>query len=80
MAYQEIKTKHVIGRKQYECEWCGDKILVKEKHLSRAYSNFGEFFAARMHLDCEEAMNKSDYGLLSGGFYPGEFKRGEPLR
>lgn len=80
MSYEEIRATHPKAKKEYSCEWCNQKILVGEKHLSRAYKFDGDFNSGRMHLECEDAMNRSRYDLLAEGFYPGESARGESLR
>lgn len=80
MAYDEISAKHVTGRKDYSCEWCATKIPKGEKHLARAYRFEGDFISGRMHLDCEEAMDRSAWDLVSEGWMPGEQKRGEALK
>ena len=55
MDYVELGAKHVIGKKEYRCEWCPEPILKSEKHLSRRYVLEGECRTGRMHLECEKA-------------------------
>lgn len=80
MSYSEISATYPKARKEYRCEWCNQKILVGEKHLSRAYKFYGEFQSGRMHLECESAMEKSDNGILSDGWGPGYMERGVPVK
>lgn len=79
MSYEEIQSKHVKGRKDHSCEWCNETITKGETHLYRAYRFEGDFNAGRMHLECEKAMDRSPYDLVSEGFYPGECSRGQAL-
>lgn len=76
-SYTEISYKHVIGRKDYRCEWCDQLIPKGEKQMYRAYHFEGDFNTGRMHLECEVAMDKSDRELISEGWLPGDCKRGE---
>lgn len=76
MSYEEIRATHHRARKEYKCEWCNELIKVGEKYLSRAYKFDGDFNSGQMHLECEDAMNRSRYDLISEGFYPGECTRG----
>lgn len=77
MSYREINLTHPKARKMYRCEWCNIVIVKGERHMARVYNFCGEFQHGRMHLECEVAMEKSTSGLLSEGWQPGEFKRGE---
>jgi hypothetical protein len=75
--YTEVKAKTPKARKEYRCGWCGQKIEVGLKHFSRAYVWNGDFNTDRMHLECKDAMDRSDTGMLSEGWSPGSFARGE---
>jgi hypothetical protein len=77
MSYEEISYVHPKARKEHWCDWCGEKILKGEKHLSRAYKFQGEFMTGRMHLECENSMKKTHRDILSEGWTEGQFKRGE---
>jgi len=70
---KEIKHTQPKARKEYNCIWCGEKILVGEKHHSRAYTFDGEFQWDRLHNECYEAMNNSD---SYEGFHAYEQERG----
>jgi hypothetical protein len=76
MSYEEIHYRKVIGRNEYSCVWCGEKILKKEKHVSRVYKFDGDFHSDRLHLECEDALGQFTFDELSDGFTEGEFKRG----
>jgi hypothetical protein len=80
MSFQAIKEKLVKARNQYPCSWCNEKIEKGEKHYSRAYIIDGDFNSDRMHEECFEAMERSSYHVVSEGWYPGEFNRGEVVR
>lgn len=79
MSYEEIKSSHPKAKKQYTCIWCNGKIEIGEKHLSRAYKYEGDFQSDRMHLECEQGMNKSPHDIIAEGFLPGSFERGEVM-
>lgn len=79
MNYVELKNRYFLARKEYHCVWCGEKILIKEKYLSRSYLAEGDFYSDKMHIECENAMLKSDDELLLEGFEFGEFSRGIPI-
>ena len=76
----ELRSGHVIGRKEHWCIWCGEVIKKGEKHLSRVYVFEGDFKYDRMHLECEKALGNAprelELDLRDQGFEPGEFKRG----
>lgn len=80
MSYHELKVKEVTARKEHSCEWCGEKTAVGEKYVNRVYIYEGEFNNGHMHLDCAEAMNKSDSEYIQDGFFPGHAKRGEVIK
>ena len=77
MSYEEIKCSYPRGRKSYQCEWCGQSIEPKEKHMLRTYKFEGDFRSGRMHLECETAMMKTDSDILLDGWVFGEMERGE---
>ena len=80
MSYEEIAVSYPKARKEYDCEWCPEKILKGEKHFARTYKFCGDFQNGRMHLECEKGMNKSAHDIVSEGWLPGEFKRGEIVK
>lgn len=64
---------HPVARKEYRCEWCGEKILRGEKHFKYAGMWEGDFQNYRMHLECENACSfENSYGE---GFNPFENER-----
>ena len=79
MAYEEISSSHPVARKDYSCEWCSEKIVKGEKHFQRFYIWEGCRNNGRMHLECEEAMDKSPHENLMYGWCPGDPNRGEPI-
>lgn len=78
MSYQEISCSTVKGRKDYDCEWCDEKILKGESQVSRVYKFEGELVSGRMHPECFEAMGKSSHEI-SDGWQSGEPERGVAL-
>jgi hypothetical protein len=76
MSYTELTTSHPKGRKDYSCEWCGEKIPKGEQHLYRSYIFDGDFNSGRMHLECERAMYKTPSQELSEGWCFGSMQRG----
>ena len=76
MSYTELKYNHPTGRKDHQCEWCGENIPKGEKHMSRSYIFDGDFIAGRMHLECETAMKKSPKDEISEGWCFGSNQRG----
>lgn len=74
--YEEIRSCHLKGRKDYYCEWCGEVISKGTDHLYRVYV-FDGFQTGRMHLECEQAVNKYPHrDELMDGWTFGEMKRG----
>ena len=61
------------GRKDYRCEWCGQKILRGEQHIHFVGRWEGEFQDWRMHPECYDAANKE--GDLIDGFTPFDNER-----
>ena len=55
------------GRKEYRCEWCGEKILKDEIHAHFVGKWEGEFQDWRVHRECEKDMHSID---LQDGFTP----------
>ena len=76
MSYTELSASHPSARKEYQCEWCGQKISVGEKHLSRSFIFDGEFQTGRMHLECEKAMLATPRDELEDGWQFGSMERG----
>lgn len=77
VSYTELSIGYPKAKKIYYCEWCNEQILAGEKHLKRVYIFCGDFVSGRMHLECEEAMNESNYDDLMEGWIPGDFSRGK---
>jgi hypothetical protein len=76
MDFVSISEKYPKARKEYTCIWCGELILVGEKHLSSFYKFQGDLNADRHHLECEDAMKSMDIYELEEGFEPYSFKKG----
>lgn len=76
MSYTELTTKRVQGRKNYRCEWCPEKIEIREIHIYRSYMFESEFRTGRMHIECFAAM-ESSCESVSDGWTESEYKRGE---
>ena len=54
MSYQLIRETFPVARKQRRCIWCGESILIGEKHRHEI-SKFDELQDHRWHLECNEA-------------------------
>lgn len=54
MMYQLIKERFLVARKQHKCIWCGERILIGEKHRHEIskYEGLQDF---RWHLECNDA-------------------------
>lgn len=46
------------ARKEHRCEWCGQAILVGEKHELNEGRREGGWFRARLHIECQNAWNE----------------------
>jgi hypothetical protein len=57
---------HPVGRKEYRCEWCGQKIPKGEKHVAYVGMWENEFQNWRMHDECYADAQNSDE--MSDGF------------
>lgn len=77
MSYTEISSSSPKARKVYSCEWCGQSIVLQEKHYARTYIFDGEFTSGRMHLECERAMLDTPVLDLEDGWSHGQFDRPE---
>ena len=75
--YSEISNKEVKCRKPHVCGWCGTRIPAGEGAQYRAYRFEGDFVSDYMHLDCYEAMLCAPNDIVSEGWCPGDFNRGE---
>jgi hypothetical protein len=62
-------------KKDYVCEWCGQKIPKGEKHLSRVFKFEGDFNTGRMHLECEQDMKQAPFHDLEDGWVFGSNDR-----
>jgi hypothetical protein len=66
-------STHPRARRDYRCEWCGEKIFTGEIHFKFAGVWEGDFQNYRMHLECEKALNfESNY---NEGFTPFDNER-----
>ncbi len=62
-----------VARKQHQCVWCFEFILVGESHAHYVGTWEGEFQNWRMHEECHE-----DYDINldpEEGFMPGDYPR-----
>jgi hypothetical protein len=66
-------------RKIHYCEWCGEEITKGRSCIYRSYVFSGDFNSGHMHLECYDAMNKTDWNTWywDDGFYPGDMLRGK---
>lgn len=62
-----------VARKEYRCEWCGEKILKGEKHHKYVGMWEGDFQNWRMHSECKQDADLN--GDMQDGFTPYEAER-----
>jgi hypothetical protein len=75
MSYTILTHKDVKARKEHECSWCGEKILVGEVHQYRSYIFDRDFHSDREHNECTKAMDTINW-TDDEGYEPYTFKRG----
>lgn len=51
MGYSLIRESFPVARKQHRCIWCGQHILIGEKHRHEI-SRYDELQDFRWHLEC----------------------------
>src|ERR1035437_6389755 len=68
-----INTTTPYGRKDYHCEWCGEKIPKGERHVHFVGIWEGDWQNWRMHDECHESPKQSDE--LSDGWEPYQHER-----
>lgn len=78
MSFREISETWPKARKEYQCVWCGEKILIGEIHCYRAYTMEGQFQRDRMHKECQSDMVKACTEEPGFSWSPGEFQRPSP--
>jgi len=66
-------TRFPVGRKDYRCEWCGERINAGELHPQFVGQWEGEFQSWRMHSECLAWNSES----IAEGFTPYENERPE---
>ena len=54
MSYQLIRETFPVARVKHRCIWCGQSVLVGEKHRHEI-SKYDELQDFRWHLECVEA-------------------------
>jgi hypothetical protein len=80
MSYTELSAVIVKkGRKDHQCEWCGEQIDKGAEHFHRTYIFEGTFNDGRMHMECMKAMDESDQDAIRDGWDVGDNKRGQPI-
>lgn len=52
MSYTLIRETFPVARKQHKCIWCGQAILVGEKHRHEV-SRYDELQDHRWHMECD---------------------------
>jgi hypothetical protein len=62
-----------VARKEYRCEWCGEKILKGERHFKYAGIWEGDWQNWRMHGECKDDADMN--GDMQDGFTPYEAER-----
>jgi len=74
MCATELTSKNVRCRKLHRCNWCGEQINVGDTAHYRSGIYENEFFLEYMHIECWDAMNRSDLG------YENEFNPMDQMR
>ena len=69
-------TTWPTARKAHRCIWCGETILVGEKHAHYTGKWEGEFQDWRMHSECNADADTN--GEIQEGFMPYEHERPRP--
>lgn len=78
MSWQAISSANHKARKPYGCVWCGERIEAGEMYHRYTGSFDGEFQSNPCHLECKDAMDKSDQQYLMDGFSEVN-ERGKPV-
>ena len=65
--------RYPTARKPHHCHWCGERILVGERHPQFVGKWEGDFQNWRMHAECYDHAMANDE--LSDGFSPYEHER-----
>jgi hypothetical protein len=76
MSYQSISTTTPKAKKQHQCIWCGELILIGEIHFKEVGEYEGDFQSNRYHNECHSAADKYFKESGENCFDPYENKRG----
>lgn len=75
MCMTVVREANPKARKEHSCIWCGEKILVGEKHRQQAGVVSGDFQDNRYHEECWtpalESFRKGDCDFEEAGFKRG---------
>lgn len=71
-----LKDKIVVCKKPHECNWCGEIIGINEKANNWACIFEGDFNHGYMHLECRDALRRSD----NEEYCIGEQQRGKSIQ
>lgn len=69
-----ISSKKQKARKEHKCNWCNCKILVGEIYRYQFIEFYGDTYAWKNHIHCEEIASKlkmfdyADYGVDEENF------------
>ena len=76
MSYYAISRETPKARKQHQCTWCYEPILIGEKYARERGICDGDPQVTKMHAECAAAASKffTEYG--EEYYEPGSFKRG----
>lgn len=72
----EFTNKEVRVRKKHRCSWCGEDINIGDAARYRTGKYQGELFSERKHLECYDAILRSDMGC-DDEYYFGDQLRGK---
>ena len=70
--------KFVRGKKSHVCDWCGERIEPREKHVKGASGNGKNLDSWRLHMECYGAVQRTlnEFPDDDGCPLPGNMTRG----
>lgn len=73
MGYELIRECFPVARKNHRCIWCGESILIGEKHRHEISTFFDDLQDHRWHLECDK--DAESHFEEGGEFCPHENER-----
>ena len=75
MSWTTLGERVVTARKQHDCIWCGESIMVSEAYKRITGVSDGEFQDGKWHIECDKAA-QANYDWYDETFPAYAFKRG----